>query len=148
MIDLAKLKLLVAKTEGKCPYKLGAKWLIGADSADCIGKPVDCSGYVRWLLARCGWTKFPDGSQVQWAYCEALGLHKLDHYADLRYAQHDPSRVFIAFKRATKSGHGHVWLVLEGQTIESYGGVGVGRRPWNRLERYAVACYEVPAELP
>lgn len=25
-----------------------------------------------------------------------------------------------------------------------YGGKGVGRRPWKRLERDAAACYEVP----
>ncbi len=142
-VNLSRLLLLVSRTQDRAPYKLGAKWPLKSASQECIGKPVDCSGYIRWLLDRCGVT-LPDGSQNQWAWEEARGGHRLARYGDLSYAQHDPTRLFIAFKRATKSGHGHVWLVHDGQTIESYGNHGVGRRPWKRLERYAAACYEVP----
>ena len=142
-VNLAKLLKLLYRTENVCPYKLGAKWPLKSASQECIGKPVDCSGYIRWLLDRCGVT-LPDGSQNQWEAVKGLGWRQLARYGDLSYAQHDPTRLFIAFKRATKSGHGHVALVYDGLTIESYGGHGVGRRPWKRLERYAAACYEVP----
>jgi len=37
-----------------------------------------------------------------------------------------------------------IWLVHDGLTIESYGNHGVGRRRWDKLTRYAAACYEVP----
>lgn len=125
------------------PYKLGAKWPVEADIRDVLAKPVDCSGFVRWLFWRQG-IRLPDGSQQQWAYVRDVLKWRDVRYSDLHWTVEDPGRLFIAFKRATKSGHGHVWLVCGGQTLESYSGHGVGRRPWKRLERYAAACYEVP----
>lgn len=143
MVDLKLVKLLFDRTTGVCPYKLGAKWPLGADSSACRGKPVDCSGYVRWILDRAG-VRLPDGSQKQWAYVrDVLGWREVN-YKDIKYTEADPSRLFIAFKRAGRSTHGHVWLVNAGHTMESCSSGGVCRRPWKRLERYASGCFEVP----
>lgn len=144
MVDLKLVKLLFDRTTGVCPYKLGAKWPLGADSSACRGTPVDCSGFVRWILDRCG-VRLPDGSQQQWAYVrDVLGWREVP-YRDLIYAKDDPSRLFIAFKRATQSGHGHVWLIVEGKSIESASNIGgVGSVPWDARRRIAAACYEVP----
>jgi hypothetical protein len=55
----------------------------------------------------------------------------------------EDGRLRIAFI-ATKPGHvGHVWLILNGKTIESWGGHGPGRRSWNvkALRERVTSCY-------
>ena len=144
MVDLAMVKRLFARTCGRVRYKLGAKApSLSASSSDIHA--IDCSGWVRWVLHRSGIT-LPDGSQQQWAHVrDVLGWRKVP-YSNMRYAENDPKRLFIAFKRATKSKHGHVWLICCGYTMESYGGNGVGARWWSSvsLVRAVEACYEVP----
>lgn len=63
VVNLARLNILYDRVQGS-PYKLGAKWPLGADSSAVRGTPVDCSGFVRWILDRCG-VRLPDGSQAQ-----------------------------------------------------------------------------------
>ena len=149
-VDLTRLRAYYAATKGS-PYRLGAKWPISNPPELVKGDPVDCSGWVRWALAQTSPWVLPDGSQCQWAYVrDTLGWREVP-YHNLRYCENDPTRLFIAFKRAAaKNGrvlkHGHVLLVSNGQTIESFGGRGVGSREWDcaTLRRIAAACCEVP----
>lgn len=146
-VNLSRLKLLYDRVQGS-PYKLGAKWPLGADSAEVRGTPVDCSGFVRWLLHRSG-VHLPDGSQQQLAYVRDVLEWRPVEYDNLRYTVNDPMRLFIAFRKDRRDarGHyryGHVWLVRKGKTIECYSRVGVGSLPWQRRKAIADACYEVP----
>lgn len=128
------------KCAGRVKYRLGAKPRLGMQSTDI--ERSDCSGYVRYLLDRCG-ISIPDGSQNQLAWAEK-NLRKLGKYADVEYAKND-SRLFIAFLRVTpKRKVGHVWLVLKGQSIESCSSLGVGSRPWNhRALKSCADCFEI-----
>ena len=94
---------------------------------------IDCSGYVRTLLdyASGGATDhIPDGSWMEDQWFALTGFAPTE-YANgalsdghLRVAIHHPSG---------RGGDpvGHIWLVANGHTMESYGGHGPGERPWN-----------------
>lgn len=148
-VSLALLEAVHRNMAGRVRYGMGCK----APALDCDSHEItriDCSGYVRYVLARATSQRLilPDGSWEQRAWCETR-LRQLARYADVAYAKEDPSRLFIAFIEPGAIGPGkagHVWLVLAGRTLESYGGVGVGSRPWDAwtLKRYASAAYELP----
>ena len=141
-VDPLKVLVMFRAVEGS-PYRLGAKWPLGAPPSRVKGTPVDCSGFLRWLLYECG-LDLPDGSANQREYVENVLKWRKIPYADLHWTVADGGRLFVAFKSPTKSGHGHVWLVNAGHSMESCSSGGVCRRPWKRLERYASACFEVP----
>jgi cell wall-associated NlpC family hydrolase len=137
-----KLLLDIAKNmeANHCGYKLGAKApTLGCDSHDI--KRIDCSGFVRYIIYRItsGMVKLPDGSWRQHEWCSDQGF-KLVRYNEVAFL-HD-GRLRIAFKNAD-GGVGHTWLILNGETIEAYGGQGVGRRPWDtlKLKKLVDACY-------
>ncbi|MDQ2799719.1 MAG: hypothetical protein M3Y13_08770 [Armatimonadota bacterium] len=108
-------------------YELGAK----ADDLTAVPPDyhnIDCSGWVRAAVAVAtdGKVILPDGSVVQNDWCAAQGL-KRSEYAACRLAD---GLTRIAFIRA--SGFhpiGHVYLVRNGRTLESWGGHGPGSRP-------------------
>ena len=136
---------------GRVKYLLGAKADPNKDSSDHSITRIDCSGYVRFSLVKMGFNNVPDGSQNQLAWCEAKGWHRLKKYSDVRYAAKDAGRLFIAFMKPKFIGRrqiasGHVFFLYKGRTRESYGGHGVGSRPWNTLvlRTRACACYEIP----
>lgn len=149
-VSLSRLRLLYSKCEGRVKYRLGAKApSLTADSN--VITHIDCSGFLRWLLARASdqTLRLPDGSVRQAAWCEQH-LRRLEHPSDVAYARDDPGRLFIVFLRPSAirpRSAGHVWLVCEGRTIESRGGVGVSSRAWDTsvLRDHASAAYEVPA---
>ncbi len=114
---------------------------------------IDCSGEVRYLLAQGSKQNLiiPDGSVTQREWCEPR-LREVD-YNDLPMA--DESRLFIAFITPFINGCGrvgHVWLAGKfdsdwaPDTLESYGGHGVGSRNWNArtLMRMVHKCFELP----
>lgn len=142
MINFGLLAELFSRTAGRVKYKLGAKCALDADSASI--KQIDCSGVVRWWLHRAAGIQLPDGSQQQLAWARA-NLRKLEKYSDVQYAAGDDSRLFIAFlsPKPGKAWPRHVWLVWKGKTMESYGGHGVGGRPWNHFARSCKDCFEV-----
>lgn len=149
-VDFGLLKVLFERTRGRVRYELGAKPRLGADSREVV--VADCSGYIRWLLDRCG-VRLPDGSQQQWAYVRDVLKWKAVPYDQLG-ANRAEGPLWIAFKPASKDArghvrHGHVWLVVSERgetpwTIECYTRVGVGSRPWRALKPVAAACYVVP----
>lgn len=154
MIDLALLETIQAKCAGRVRYKLGGKApSLTADTSEI--KSIDCSGWVRYLLARASnqAIKMPDGSQVQLDWVRAQGWRKLDMYQDVNFARADPSRLFIAFL-SPKPGFAwprHVWcLHSDGtrmRTLESHGSGGVNSRPWDTPNlRSCRACFEVPVD--
>lgn len=114
---------------------------------------IDCSGEVRYLLAQGSKQNLiiPDGSVVQREWCE-------DHLREVKYADlpmADSSRLFIGFITPFINGCGrvgHVWLISKidtdwaPDTMESYGGHGVGSRNWNArtLWRMVHKSFELP----
>jgi len=146
-VSLEALLELYEHMKKRVKYVYGAKASsLSMDSHDITG--IDCSGWTRYALAKAtgGQLVLPDGSQVQLAWAEN-SLHKLDKYSDVLYAKDDPNRLFIAFLRVTPNRKiGHVWLVHQGMTLESHGGVGVDSRPWDSLAlKSCTDCFEVPA---
>ena len=127
-------------------YKLGAK--LKLNTYPKAGSRCDCSGYVRWIiyLASRGQVKMPDGSWYQQAWCRTKKLTKVP-YSDC--AKRD-SILRIAFMAQEGDDVGHVWLVINGMTIECRGGVGASRRDWNTstLLHNVDYCYEMTDELP
>jgi hypothetical protein len=125
-------------------------------------KHLDCSGFVRYALYRATETKLviPDGSQNQREWCEKQAadklLHKVSKYENTnKYLTKE--RLFIAFIKPWTNGCGtigHVWLIgqfdkdISAETMESYGGHGVGSRPWNArtLLREVYSVYELPTK--
>lgn len=121
-------------------YRLGGKApRLTADSATIRGLGIDCSGYVRWILHRATGDELviPDGSVQQADWAQEIGLKRSTVEAGLlldgvvRLAQLSPS--------ASRSGVGHIVLILNGQTIESHGSAGPNRRPWTG-EGYQALC--------
>ncbi len=92
---------------------------------------VDCSGFVREAVREASnpTLAFPDGSVVQHDWVQAQQFPKSSVAAGLQ----DDGVMRIAFLRPqdVPSGIGHVVLIIAGQTLESHGGVGPDRRPWN-----------------
>jgi hypothetical protein len=138
-INRAKLVELIKASEGKVKYRLGAK-----PHMDAVpGKPgflvCDCSGYVRWLLYNLGVKDFPDGSWYQRAWCDSHNFKRTAY----EHAVLKDDRLRIAFIDGGNGKVGHVWLVINGKTIESCGGRGTCRRPWDAktLKTKVDHCY-------
>lgn len=158
--DFAQLERLGSK------YNYGGKAMIGGryakDSelksvtpAQIAAKGVDCSGYVRWALARAtdGRIIVPDGSQNQRVWAEK-NLRKVK-YADAAFYI-NPARLFIAFIKPWTNGCGsvgHVWFLSHydtgkgtvAGTLESHGGGGCVSRAWNyrTLVQQVYSCFEL-----
>jgi hypothetical protein len=158
-LSLDTLKLVYKKLAVRhIKYKLGAKApSLTADTADYrFLDGIDCSGFVRYAIAKASNQRviIPDGSFNQLAWAQSQGLHKLGKYRDVVYG--DPSRLFLCFIKASDmaEGIGHVWLVHKNseqdipRTMESYGGVGVGSRPWfaSPLRHRCHYAFELPTD--
>lgn len=148
MIDLASLKLVHGKMAGRVTYLMGAKARASAQTSEIA--ELDCSGYVRYLMQRCGAPDFPDGTWDQSRWLAKSGWEPKE-YGNLKHTVADPTRLFVAgFTEYSDARghrrHGHIWLVHAGKTIECYGGVGVGSRAWSHktLRSLVTFCYEVP----
>jgi hypothetical protein len=150
-IDAKLLERLHKKMSGRVGYDLGAK----APSLDCDSNKIeliDCSGYTRYLFARCAGVVIPDGSQNQLAWARN-NLRSVNYRNVMHYCADDPSRYFIAFlsPKPGKAWPRHVWLGRGGHkgeskvlTIESCSSLGVGSRPWDtRILLACKECFEV-----
>jgi hypothetical protein len=105
-------------------------------------KAADCSGFVRWLLFGAFRLTVPDGSVNIHEWCEqkALPVCKYSEVGPL-----EDSILRICFIEPKDGEAGHVFLLVNENTIESYGGHGPGRRPWDTpiLLKNVSACYEL-----
>lgn len=131
-------------------YKFGGKAGLSWDSSDPrLKRGIDCSGFTRYALAKATGGKLvvPDGSMNQKRWCQDAWLHELARYSDVKHAEAD-NRLFICFLSPRLGGviPGHVWFVLRGRTLESYGRRGIGSRPWDTkaLLKRCNAAYELP----
>ena len=139
-VNLTALNELFGKVNGKVGYWLNAKPRAGAKPGTF--KLSDCSGFVRWLLPLIctEHIDIPDGSVHQRLWCAKQGF-KLTSYKTS--APLKDGRLRIAFIRPKGRKVGHVWLVLNGHTMESYGGHGIGRRLYSEgvLMRRVSDCF-------
>jgi cell wall-associated NlpC family hydrolase len=112
-------------------YGLGAKVTPPGATPGTGFTKVDCSGFVREALRRATTlgSKFPDGSVIQHDWIRARDFEKV---APKDGALKDGA-VRIAFLKPQDSPQriGHVVLLHSGVTLESHGGVGPDRRPWD-----------------
>ena len=106
---------------------------------------LDCSGYTKFILYKAseGKIKLPGGSWNQNDWCKKQGL-KTEVYKKAAGKSDNILRLGY-FKKTAKMNYGHIWLVLNGQTLESHGSRGVNRRRWNTgiLLNHATHCYQV-----
>ena len=132
--------------DGHVSYGYGSKVPLDAEPSQI--KKIDCSGFSRWLIyqATDGLVTMVEGSDEQHAWCKKQKLTKQNYFqtaalsdGQLRIAF--IPRVYGEGGKVAKAGH--VWLVLDGQTIESHGGKGPSRRAWNHssLTARVGACF-------
>jgi len=110
-------------------------------------KTSDCSGYVRWLLYQTtgGEVELPAGSWYQEEWARDLPL-KATGFTNCGLRD---NRIRLCFLQANAGEERHVWLCVNGQTIECCGGRGVCRRPWNTLQqRGAIHTYVLTDPMP
>jgi len=108
-------------------YKLGGKPpSLAATAAEINQTGIDCSGYFRWLVARTTNMYVPDGSMNQRDWMDQAGFKVSSVDSGLI----KDGMVRAAYMRPLPKGVGHIALIHDGQTIESSGKRGPGRRPW------------------
>jgi len=126
-VNLNLLDEIMAHMMGRgVGYKLGAKApSLGCDTLAI--EQIDCSGFVRYVIARCSGVIVPDGSQNQLDW--ARGNLNPSSY---KYAAHGEG-LYICFitPHIGKEWPRHVWLMRQGYTRESCGSQGVTERPYN-----------------
>jgi hypothetical protein len=128
--------------DGHVSYGWGSK----APSLSCDTSKIhrlDCSGFVRYLLYQASDSQLllPDGSYIQHDWCKHSGLARVDYSS----ASANDGWLRIAFIPPAKHHAGHVWLILNGLTLESHGGKGPDRRAWNSkvLKTGVRDCYKL-----
>lgn len=124
--DIDLLTLCHHKMIDRVKYKWDSKPSLGLESWQV--KTADCSGYIRYLLYRASNRQLvtPEGSvEIHELFsglltpCEFVATKNIDGI------------VRVSFIPETKDHAGHIWLTLNGHTIECYGGHGAGSRQWN-----------------
>ncbi len=132
--------------EGRVPYVFGAKPRPLTGGPEALARGVDCSGYVRWLMFHCSSVRylFPDGSTHQAEWCRERGFKNTSYRLNAGWKD---GRLRLCFYRPKGRRAGHVWFVLNGQTIESAGGRGPTRRSWLTPVLYSRCeeCYVLTA---
>lgn len=106
----------------------------------------DCSGWMRYLFGRQDIT-LPEGSQQQMEWFKEQGFGAVTDYPAICSSPAGKLWICFALDTRAQGGHpGHVWLVDGGETMECFGGVGVGERPANT--RILRTLFHVGFELP
>jgi hypothetical protein len=140
-IDRAELvRAMNSCIRAKVRYRLGAK-------ARPVEEPgvdfnvLDCSGFLDWLINRAthGVVDLPAGSWFENKWFAEHGFAKVPY---LDCAKVD-DRLRLGCFPARDGIPGHIWLVINGLTIECCGGKGVCRRPWDTsvLFKKVFSCY-------
>jgi hypothetical protein len=128
--------------DGHVSYKFGAKPLLNKEPGDV--KEADCSGFVRYLLYNVSdkRIKIPAGSWHQEEWCKNSKLERVEYST----AALSDGCLRIAFLPKKNGNPRHVWMILNGQTIESHGRTtGPNRRPWDlpKLKDNAHSCFKL-----
>jgi len=128
-VDTGQLLRLHGSVAGRVPYVFGAKARPLCGGPEALNGGVDCSGYVRWLMFHCSKAgyAFPDGSTLQADWCRKQGFKATSYRLNGGWKD---GRLRLCAYRPKGKRAGHVWLTLNGQTIESAGGRGPTRRSW------------------
>ena len=105
----------------------------GSGEIDFTG--LDCSGFVRTILIYAGggpetgaFRALPDGSYDQGQWFQEIGFKPVS--AASSALRDGRLRVNIHHADA-KDETGHIWLAVNGHTVECFGGHGPGERAWN-----------------
>lgn len=119
-------------------YKLGAKASPLSKSWESI-KAIDCSGFVRKFIHDLCDYDIGDGSYIQRGNISKAGFKPTFYYN----CNLNDNRLRIAFMNPVLGKSGHVWLIINGKTLESFGGHGPGRRDWDEgiLKRAVDFCF-------
>jgi hypothetical protein len=140
------LELCAALMDGHINYHMGAKaHPLDAEPADI--KALDCSGFTRYLIHKVtdGQVTMVDGSDEQNAWCKhhKLRAEKYMHVAGLSDGLLRTAFMPRIYKDGKLAHAGHVWLVLNGKTLESHGHTGPDSRDWNTpvLTARVKTCY-------
>jgi hypothetical protein len=124
-------------------YDVHIPYLMGGKDPKCgqglIDYPrgIDCSGFARTLLmwaAHGLLNDMPDGSWAEDPWFVSAGFKAGDYNAYMANAMNNDGFLRIAIHRPGGRGGdptGHVWILVNGHSVESYGGHGPGERPWN-----------------
>ncbi len=140
IVDREELVKFIKATEDKMKYGLGDKIDLSTPYDKLPGDSIDCSGYVRLAIYKIthGKIKMKDGSANQNDWCRDNDFKKTDY----SNASLSDDRIRIAFIRPPSSKR-HVWLIVNGKTIESCGGHGPTRRDWDEkvLKINVTDCY-------
>jgi hypothetical protein len=137
--SLPKLLAFVKSAmDGKHAYEMGAKPRLGSDPS--TWKLSDCSGYVADALCEAFAATLPEGSVDQHRWCMTNGFECVSYKQAASLKDH---RLRIGFIPPKSKKAGHVWLILNGWTIECDGVKGPDRRVWNTLvlTQRVRACY-------
>ena len=142
-VNAELLQELVSElTDGHIKYGFGKKASFGTEPSAI--KEIDCSGFVRYLMyhATDKQVVMPDGSWIQRDWCKKKGFQKVPYSS----AANNDGWMRIAFMdpKGKLNGAGHVWFIYGGQTLESYGSKGPGRRSWstNILQKEVDYCFK------
>jgi hypothetical protein len=132
-INCGVLNLFLQSCLGRVKYDLGSKPALGLSPCQII--KADCSGFIRGILfaATNGQVSLPEGSWYQRQWFQDRNFKKTQYRLVANSHDH---RLRIAFIDPNESEHGHVWLILDGKTVECFFGKGVGQRRWNYSTLY------------
>ncbi len=137
------------------------KYALGGKVGDLSKPPsqvteIDCSGFVRYVMYQVFHIRtHAGGSWWQNKHFEEGGFEQVDYATEA--SKTDNCLRLGYYPGVRKNGErikiGHIWFVLNGETIESYsGGVkhGPGRRAWNTpgLKSSVKKCYKVATVVP
>jgi cell wall-associated NlpC family hydrolase len=124
------------------PYKWGGKASpLTINPAEITG--LDCSGFVQYTYyLSSGGLVIPEGSVLQHAHFERL----LEAVPYETVGKTLSQALYICYIEPKGNEAGHTWYVQDRVTSESYGGHGVGHRPWDHssLVNQVDACYILP----
>jgi hypothetical protein len=128
--------------DGHIKYGFGSKAKLNDEPQKITA--IDCSGFVQYVIYQA--TKkqmvLPAGSWNQRVWCDNQKLSKVE-YSSANEKDGWLRIAFIAPK--SKTVPGHVWLILDGMTLESHGPTkGPNRRAWSEkiLKSNVYACYK------
>ncbi len=128
--------------DGHVRYTWGGKPGFNKKPEEIVG--ADCSGFVRYVVYQATSKKvsLSEGSWGQHEWCKTSKLETVAYST----ARESDGWLRLAFINPEgKDKPGHVWMILDGKTLESYGGHGPGRRSWDTgvLVKRVGACYKL-----